>query len=260
VTDVLGGRIAWVTGGGTGIGRAGALALAMAGAKVVISGRSDKTLEAAAISIRKAGGMVEIRKLDVADKRAVARTAAAIEKRHGRVDILVNSAGTNIRDRAWRALTTEGWEEVVRTNLDGMFYCCHAVLPGMRVRRDGVIVNISSWLGKYIAPMAGPGYSASKFGAVALTETINAEEGANGVRACAICPAEVATPILLRRPVVPAKAEQDRMLQEDDLGRTIAFVAGMPARACVNEIIISPTYNRFYVGGSDLAPAKTGKK
>jgi NADP-dependent 3-hydroxy acid dehydrogenase YdfG len=254
VTGALGGRIAWVTGGGTGIGRAGALALAMAGAKVVISGRSEKTLEAAAISIRKAGGMVEIRKLDVADKRAVTRVAAAIEKRHGRVDILVNSAGTNIRDRNWRTLTVEGWEEVVRTNLDGMFYCCHAVLPGMRARRDGVIVNISSWLGKYILPMAGPGYSASKFGAGALTETINAEEGINGVRACAICPGEAATPILLRRPVVPPKAEQDRMLQEDDLGRTIAFVAGMPARACVNEIIISPTYNRFYASGQNFEP------
>jgi NAD(P)-dependent dehydrogenase (short-subunit alcohol dehydrogenase family) len=254
MTGALGGKIAWVTGGGTGIGRAGALALAATGAKVVISGRSDKTLNETAALIAKAGGMVEVRKLDVADKRAVTRVAAAIEKRHGRVDILVNSAGTNIRDRAWRTLTTEGWEEVVRTNLDGMFYCCHAVLPGMRARRDGVIINISSWLGKYILPMAGPGYSASKFGAGALTETINAEEGINGVRACAICPGEAATPILLRRPVVPAKAEQDRMLQEDDLGRTIAFVAGMPARACVNEIIISPTYNRFYASGQNFEP------
>jgi NADP-dependent 3-hydroxy acid dehydrogenase YdfG len=74
------------------------------------------------------------------------------------------------------------------------------------------------------------------------------------VRACAICPGEAATPILLRRPVVPPKAEQDRMLQEDDLGRTIAFVAGMPARACVNEIIISPTYNRFYASGQSFEP------
>ena len=245
-----------MTGGGTGIGRAGALALAATGAKVVISGRSDKTLNETAALIAKAGGMVEVRKLDVADKRAVARVAAAIEKKHGRVDILVNSAGTNIRDRNWRTLTVEGWEEVVRTNLDGMFYCCHAVLPGMRVRPRRCDHQYSSWLGKYILPMAGPGYSASKFGAGALTETINAEEGINGVRACAICPGEAATPILLRRPVVPAKAEQDRRVQEEDLGRTIAFVAGMPARACVNEIIISPTYNRFYASGQNFEPKK----
>jgi NAD(P)-dependent dehydrogenase (short-subunit alcohol dehydrogenase family) len=256
MTGALGGKIAWVTGGGTGIGRAGALALAAEGAKVVISGRWDKTLNETAAQIAKAGGTVEVRRLDVADKRAVTRVAAAIEKRHGRVDILVNSAGTNIRDRNWRTLTVEGWEEVVRTNLDGMFYCCHATLPGMRKRRDGVVINISSWLGKFITPLAGPSYAASKFGAAALTETINAEDGLNGVRACVICPAEVATPILKKRPIVPPQEEQDRMLQEDDLGRTIAFVAAMPSRACINEIIISPTYNRFYFGGREIDQVK----
>ena len=192
----LSGKVAWVTGGGTGIGRAGALALAEDGCKVVISGRSDATLDETASLIRHIGGSVEIRKLDVANKKAVARVAAAIEKKHGHIDILVNSAGTNIPDRRWAVVTTEGWEEVVRTNLDGMFYCCHAVLPGMRKRRDGVVINISSWFGKFVTPLAGPSYTASKFGAAALTETINAEDGLQGVRACVICPAEVATPIL----------------------------------------------------------------
>ena len=252
----LSGKVAWVTGGGTGIGRAGARALAEDGCKVVISGRSDATLEETASLIRKEGGTVEIRKLDVANKKAVARVAAAIEKKHGHINILVNSAGTNIPDRRWAVVTTEGWEEVVRTNLDGMFYCCRAVLPGMRSRGDGVVINISSWFGKFVTPLAGPGYTASKFGAAALTESINAEDGLNGVRACVICPGEVATPILNRRPIVPPKEEQDRMLQEEDLGRTIAFVAAMPARVCVNEIIISPTHNRFYFGGGDIDRTK----
>lgn len=256
----LTGKIAWVTGGGTGIGRAGALALAEAGCRVVISGRSEATLAETVALARRAGGTVEIRKLDVANKKAVARVAAAIEKKHGRIDILVNSAGTNVPNRRWAVLTTEAWEEVVRTNLDGMFYCCRAVLAGMRKRRDGVVINISSWFGKYVNPLAGPGYTASKFGAAALTETINAEDGLNGVRACVICPAEVATPILNKRPVVPPKAEQDRMLQEEDLGRTIAFVAAMPARACVNEIIISPTYNRFYFGGREIDQAQSTRQ
>jgi NAD(P)-dependent dehydrogenase (short-subunit alcohol dehydrogenase family) len=256
VTGALADKVAWVTGGGTGIGRAGARALAEAGCRVVISGRSDATLAETAALIRAAGGTVEIRKLDVADKKAVARVAAAVEKKHGRIDILVNSAGTNIPDRRWSVVTPEGWESVVRTNLDGMFYCCHAALPGMRRRGDGVIINISSWLGKFVTPLAGPSYAASKFGAAALTETINAEDGLNGVRACVICPAEVATPILNKRPIVPPREEQDRMLQEDDLGRTIAFVATMPARACVNEIIISPTYNRFYFGGREIDQAR----
>lgn len=249
MTDVLSSKIAWVTGGGTGIGRAGALALAKDGATVVVSGRSEATLKVTVDFIKQAGGKAEVRKLDVADKKAVARVAAAIEKKHGRIDVLVNSAGTNVPNRSWESVTVDAWEDVVRTNLDGMFYCCHAVLPGMRKRRDGLVINISSWLGKYVLPMAGPSYTASKFGAAALTESINAEEGGNGLRACVICPAEVATPILLKRPVVPPKDEQDRMLQEEDLGRTIAFVASMPARACINEIIISPTHNRFYASG-----------
>jgi len=240
------GKVAWITGGGTGIGRAGALALARLGVTVVVSGRSDKTLKETAELVKKAGGKVEIRKLDVADKKAAARTAQAIEKKHGRIDILVNSAGTNVPNRSWEALTVEAWESVVRTNLDGMFYCCLAVLPGMRKRRDGLVINISSWFGKVVLPAAGPSYTASKFGAGGMTETINAEEGRNGIRACTICPGEVATPILLKRPIVPPKDEQDRMLQEEDLGRTIAFVASMPTRVCVNEIIISPSHNRFY--------------
>lgn len=248
MTGVLAGKIAWVTGGGTGIGRAGALALAEMGATVVVSGRSEGTLKVTLDGIKKAGGTAELRKLDVADKKAVARTAAAIEKKHGHIDILVNSAGTNIPNRSWEAVTADAWESVVRTNLDGMFYCCLAVLPGMRKRRDGLVINISSWFGKVVLPASGPSYTASKFGATALTESINAEEGPNGLRACVICPGEVATPILLKRPVVPPKEEQDRMLQEEDLGYTIAFVASMPARACVNEIIISPTHNRFYGG------------
>ena len=256
MTAALSGKVAWVTGGGTGIGRAAARALAEAGCKVVISGRSADTLDETASLVRKAGGSVETRKLDVADKKAVARVSTAIEKKHGRIDILVNSAGTNIPDRRWAVVTTAGWEDVVRTNLDGMFYCCHATLPGMRKRRDGVVINISSWLGKFITPLAGPSYAASKFGAAALTETINAEDGLNGVRACVICPAEVATPILKKRPIVPPQEEQDRMLQEDDLGRTIAFVAAMPSRACINEIIISPTYNRFYFGGREIDQVK----
>lgn len=252
MTAAIAGKVAWVTGGGTGIGRAGARALAESGCRIVISGRSEVTLAETARLIRDAGGTVEIRKLDVANQKAVARVAAAIERKHGRIDILVNSAGTNIPDRRWSEVTVEGWESVVRTNLDGMFYCCHAVLPGMRRRRDGVVINISSWLGKFVTPLAGPSYAASKFGAAALTETINAEDGLQGIRACVICPAEVATPILNRRPIVPPKAEQERMLQEEDLGRTIAFVTAMPARACINEIIISPTYNRFYFGGREI--------
>jgi NADP-dependent 3-hydroxy acid dehydrogenase YdfG len=173
------------------------------------------------------------------------------------VDILVNSAGINIPERTWGLVKPEGWDEVVRVNLDGTFYCCQAVLPSMRARKDGIVINVSSWFGKHITALAGPGYTASKFGVAAMTETINVEEGVNGIRACTICPGEAATPIMDRRPVKPPPHELERMLQEEDLGRVILFIATLPPRVCVNEIIISPTHNRFYVGGLESAtPAK----
>jgi NAD(P)-dependent dehydrogenase (short-subunit alcohol dehydrogenase family) len=252
----LDGKVAWITGAGTGIGQAGALALAREGAHVVLSGRTRQTLDATAGLVDGAGGRCSVEPLDVADKAAVARVAQSILAAHQRIDILVNSAGVNIRERTWGLLKPEGWDELLRINLDGTFYCCHAVLPSMRARRDGIVINISSWFGKYVNALAGPGYTASKFGAVALTETINLEEGANGIRACVVCPGEAATPIMERRPVKPPRHETDRMLQEEDLGRVIAFIATLPPRVCINEIIVSPTHNRFYVGGLESSTPK----
>src|SRR3989442_8401198 len=218
--------------------------MAKAGAKVVISGRSEATLKQALKSVK--GESIAC---DVGDKAQVAKAAAEIHKRHRRVDILVNSAGINLPKRNFRDVTNEGWDEIVRINLSGMFYCVHAVLPGMRSRKDGVIINVSSWAGRYASTLTGPAYNATKQAVLALTESINMEEGANGIRATSILPGEVATPILEKRPVPPPPEERARMLQAEDLGRTVLFIATLPARACVNEILISPTWNRFYVGG-----------
>jgi NADP-dependent 3-hydroxy acid dehydrogenase YdfG len=254
--SLLDGKVARITGAGTGIGRAGAVALAGEGAHVVLSGRTRETLAETARLVTDAGGRCDIERLDVADKHAVARVAQSILAAHGRIDILVNSAGVNVRQRTWGLVKPKGWDEVVRINLDGTFYCCHAALPAMWARKDGLVINVSNWFGKYITGLAGPGYTASKFGVAALTETINVEDGINGIRACVICPGEAATPIMDRRPVKPPPHELDRMLQEEDLGRAILFVATLPPRVCVNEIIISPTHNRFYVGDLE-SPAPT---
>jgi len=242
------GKVAWITGGGSGIGLAGGIELARAGAHVILSGRSAETLKKAEKEIR-AAGSGEVIALDVADQKEVANAAAAIQKRHGRIDILVNSAGINNPKRNFRNVSVESWNQIVAINLSGMFYCCHAVLPGMRDRRQGLIINISSWAGRYASTLTGPGYNATKHAVVALTESINMEECANGIRATSILPGEVATPILEKRPVPPPPAERARMLQPEDLGKTILFVATLPERACVNELIISPTWNRFYLGG-----------
>jgi NADP-dependent 3-hydroxy acid dehydrogenase YdfG len=167
----------------------------------------------------------------------------------GGVDILVNSAGLNNPKRNFRNVSLDTWDQIVAVNLSGMFYCCHAVLPGMRERKDGLVINISSWAGRYASTLTGPGYNSTKHAVVALTESINLAECANGIRATSILPGEVATPILEKRPVPPPPEERARMLQAEDLGRAILFVATLPTRACVNELIISPTWNRFYLGG-----------
>ena len=242
------GKVARITGGGSGIGLAGANELVKAGVRVVISGRTRKSLLEAEKKLKTLGN-VEAVLLDVADKKAVASAAFDIEKRHGRIDILVNSAGTNLGKRNFKDVSAEGWDEVVAINLSGLFYCCHAVLPGMRSRKDGLIINISSWAGRYASALTGPAYNATKRAVIAVTESINIEECRNGIRATSILPGEVATPIMEKRPVPPPPEERARMAQPEDLGAAILFVASMPARSCVNELIISPTWNRLVIGG-----------
>ncbi|WP_316163005.1 SDR family oxidoreductase [Bradyrhizobium sp. SZCCHNRI20481] len=240
-------RIVWITGGGTGIGEAGALALAAEGWTVIVSGRRMAALEAVVAKIAAAGGTAEAVALDVAKAADVQAAADAILARHGRIDLLVNSAGVNVPKRRWDDMTIEGWNQLVEINLNGVLYCMKAVLPAMRAQQDGTIINVSSWAGRHVSKMPGPAYTSTKHAVLALTHSFNMEECVNGLRACCLMPGEVATPILEQRPVVPSAAEQARMLQPEDLGRTIAFVANMPPRVCVNEILISPTWNRGFI-------------
>lgn len=244
VSNTLKDKVAWITGGGSGIGLAGAVEFQKLGATVVLSGRTEATLKDALRQV-KAESVV----CDVAQKDQVAKAAAEIQKRHGRIDILVNSAGINHPKRGFRDVSLEGWDQIVGVNLSGMFYCIQSALPGMRSRKDGLIINIASWAGRYASILTGPGYNATKRAVIALTESINMEECANGIRATSVLPGEAATPILEKRPVPPTPEVRARMLQPEDLGRTLAFIATLPARACINELIISPTWNRFLLGG-----------
>jgi NADP-dependent 3-hydroxy acid dehydrogenase YdfG len=244
---MLKGKIVWITGAGTGIGLAGAQALAKEGTIVIMSGRRADVLEGAASRIKKGGGKAETEPLDVGDPDAVQRVAEAIVKRHGKVDILVNSAGLNTTLRLWSDQTPEGFAKVIQVNLEGTFYCTKAVLPSMRAQKDGLIINVVSWSGIYTSMLAGTAYSASKRAVVSLTENLNMQECINGIRACALCPGEVATEILDGRPVPVSPEERARMLQKDDLGETIRWVATQPPHVCVNQMIISPTWNRGYI-------------
>ncbi|MGL5168905.1 MAG: SDR family oxidoreductase [Afipia sp.] len=240
-------RVAWITGGGSGIGLAGAQELAKEGWTVVISGRRKEVLDEAAAGIAKAGGNVEAMVLDVSNAADAEKAAKAIVAKHGRIDLLVNSAGVNVPKRSWDDFTLEGWDKLVDINLNGVMYCMHAVLPAMRAQKDGVIINVASWAGRHVSKLTGPAYTATKHAVLALTHSFNMDEFKNGLRACCLSPGEVATPIMKLRPVPPSAEDMARMLQPEDLGRTIAFVASMPAHACINEILISPTHNRSFV-------------
>ncbi len=248
----LAGKIAWVTGAGSGIGQAAALALAESGALVVLSGRrADRLGETQAI-VERHGGNADVVLLDATIQHQVSQAHQSIVARHGRIDILVNSAGINVPRRRFKDLSVDDWDRVVDINLKGAMYTMLAVLPSMRARRDGLIINISSWLGRWPGYLAGPAYAATKSGMAAMTHQLNMEDGINGVRGCVIYPGEVATPILKTRPIPPADEEIARMLKQEDLGRLVRFVAESPAHVCLNEIVITPTWNRMYVGGADL--------
>lgn len=245
MTRSLSNRVAWITGAGSGIGQAGALALADAGATVVLSGRRQDALEDTASKVREQDGTCHLECLDVADSEAVQQAAQRIHALLGRIDILVNSAGLNVTSRHWDQVSAQDWDTVVGVNLDGAFYCTQAVLPLMREQGGGLMIHVSSWAGRYDSYITGPAYNAAKHAVLAMNASLNLEQGRHGIRSCAICPGEVATPILDKRPVPVSEADKARMLQPQDLGATIRFVAELPPRACMNEILISPTWNRI---------------
>jgi NADP-dependent 3-hydroxy acid dehydrogenase YdfG len=243
----LKGKIAWVTGAGTGIGEAAALALAREGATVVLTGRREQPLQGVAERIAAAGGKAQVRAADVTKAAAVQRIADGIRAEHGRLDILVNNAGTNIPDRNWQRLKPEGTDTVIVGNLTSAFYVVEAALPLMRAQKGGVMIHTASWAGRNIGPVSGPAYTAAKHGMVAMSHTINLEEGQNGIRSSVICPGEVATPILLNRPVPETAETMARMIQSADMGELVLFIARQPAHVCINEVLISPTHNRGYI-------------
>jgi NADP-dependent 3-hydroxy acid dehydrogenase YdfG len=239
-------KIAWVTGGGTGIGKAGAAALLADGWTVVISGRRAEVLKSVADELGAGGKPVEVMALDVSNADDVNKVAQAILAKHGRIDLLVNSAGVNLPKRSWEDVTQDGWDQIVDINLNGVMYCMRAVLPAMRAQKDGCIINVASWAGRIVSKMTGPAYTATKHAVLALTHSFNMDEGVNVFRACCLSPGEVATDFMYNRPVPPSAEIMARMLQPDDLGKTIAFIAGMPAHVCINEVLIAPTWNRSF--------------
>ncbi len=253
----IAGRVAWVTGAGTGIGRATALALAEAGASVALTGRTLATLEATAALVRDAGGTALVAPADVTDAAAVSNAHAAIVAALGEPDILVNNAGWNETRRHWNQLTAEAAQRLVAGNLTGPILCTLAVLPAMRARRDGILVHIASLSATGIFLASGPIYTAAKFGARAMSATLNAEEGINGIRSICINPGEVDTPILEKRPVKLTPEQLALVVQPQDVAAAIVFAATLPARTCITELTIAPTDNGFYRSGAKAIAQRT---
>jgi NADP-dependent 3-hydroxy acid dehydrogenase YdfG len=245
----LAGKVAWITGAGTGIGEATALALAGEGAEVIVTGRRREPLESVAKRIKDKGGKAHVQPADMMDSKAVAKVADFIKSTCKRLDILVANAGLNIRERDWSNMTPEGADQVIGANLNSAFYCALAVLPMMRAQKDGVIIITASMAGRGVSLISGAAYTAAKHGVVAAAHSINMQECIHGVRCTAVLPGEVATPILDKRPVPVTAEERAKMVQSEDVGDLMRYIACLPPHVCLNEIWITPTWNRGYVAG-----------
>ncbi|MBV8577259.1 MAG: SDR family NAD(P)-dependent oxidoreductase [Acetobacteraceae bacterium] len=247
MSQQLAGKVAWVTGAGSGIGAAAALALAGEGAILVLTGRRRPPLEETAERIARSGGSAHVQEGDLMQARSAEAIAAFIKERLGRLDILVNNAGLNVTERSWAQLKPQAAEHVIDGNLASAFYCVLAALPLMRAQRDGVLIHTASIAGRMVHPLSGPAYTAAKHGVVAMSHSINMEECANGIRSSVICPGEVATPILDKRPDPVSAEERARMVQPQDCGDLIRYIACLPKHVCINEVHITPAWNRGYV-------------
>ncbi|MFC0384062.1 SDR family oxidoreductase [Muricoccus vinaceus] len=243
----LDGKLAWITGAGSGIGEAVARRFAAEGATVVATGRRLDRLEQVAEQIRREGGRADVQSADLTASSEVQRVADWIGATFGRLDILVSNAGLNVTARSWADLTPEGIDQLVQGNLASAFYVARAVLPIMRAQGGGVMIHTASMAGRNVGVMSGAGYNAAKHGVVAMSHSINMEECVNNIRSTAFCPGEVNTEILKKRPNPLSEEDLGRMLQPEHCADLILYAATLPPGVTMNEVWLTPTYNRGYV-------------
>ncbi len=240
----LDGRTSLITGGGSGIGQAIAYALAAQGCRVAIAGRDEAKL-ARVTQAQPAGPTIGHCRVDVADRASVKALLQWANTQLGAIDILVNSAGVNIKDRSMARMLPEQWDQMMAINATGAYNCMHAVLPQMRERHDGLIINISSIAGKRAIDLGGIAYCASKFAMTALGTAVASEEAKNGIRVTNIYPGEVETPILEQRPEPVSQERRAAMLQPEDVAACVVTTACLPPRAHVAELVIKPTVQAY---------------
>lgn len=224
-----------IVGGGTGMGRATARALASAGAQVVIGGRRQSTLDETA-----AGTHIRSRTIDVADRRDTSNFFEWATGELGQIDVMMNAAGVNIKNRSMAEMNPEQWDQVLAINATGAYNCFHAVLPQMRARKDGLILNVSSIAGKRAIALGGIAYSASKFAMTSLGICIANEVAADGVRVTNVYPGEVNTPLLEQRPAPVTEEHKQRILQPEQVAEAMVALIALPKEVHIPELVIKP--------------------
>jgi len=232
-------KTAWITGAGSGVGRATAIALGALGWRVVLSGRRADALAETARLARDAGGHPVELPLDVgADDPAAAAAVVG-----GRLDALVLAAGLNHPERAWADQGMAAFEAIVQTNLLGVVRVIDAALPALR-SASGVVVVVSSIAGWRPSPGAGVAYSASKTALAPVVRTINDQEGASGVRATHLCPGDIDSDFLQQRPSVPDAAARAVMLSPADVADAALYAITAPPHVRIDELVLSPLSQR----------------
>ena len=234
-------KTAVITGASSGVGRATAIALAAAGWEVALLARREDALrKTVSMAPADAQGRMHVHPCDIAKKTAVESVAKAFIERVGRVDALVNAAGTNIPRRSLAEMTEERFREVFDVNLTGALNTIQAVLPAMRKQQGGTVVNVNSIAGQNASVLSGASYVMSKFALAGLTQSINAEEAKHNIRACSIFPGDINSELLEKRPTPPPMDVRQKMLQPQDLADCILLVLNLPPRAVVEELRIVP--------------------
>lgn len=239
-------RTALVTGAGSGIGLGIARTLAEMGFRLALVGRDAIKLDRARASLPAGASTPLIAPCDVADRESVAAVVEKVLGEFGSIDVLICNAGTNVRHRSLEALSPADWDLMIATNLTGAFNLVHFVLPSMREKGGGLIVQVCSIAGIRASVLGGAGYSASKFGQAALGICLGREEGARGIRSTVIYPGEVNTPILDARPVAVPKERREAILQPEDVAAAVKFLVDLHPRAHVAELVITPTVDDFF--------------
>jgi NAD(P)-dependent dehydrogenase (short-subunit alcohol dehydrogenase family) len=235
----LEGQVAIIVGASSGMGRASALAFVAEGANVVAAARRQREIDALVAEIQRSGGKAVARVADVGKRQDVDALVQTAVAQFGRVDVLVNCAGVNTRDRQLVHLDQAGWDRIIGINLTGAFNCTQAVLPRMREQKGGLIIHVGSISGLW-GDLSGAAYQASKHGLVGLANGTMMEERLNGIRVTVIYPGLCDTPILNNRPVPPTREQRDLMMQPEDIAQACVFAASLPPRTYVSDLVMMP--------------------